>query len=251
MKSSTFNGFTLIELLIVIVIISILASLLLPVLSKAKSSARTIHCMNNLRQVGLALGLYLNNETKYPLGHTGDGLGNWQRTLSPLASSNIFFCSEKVRLREDSAERFGLTSSLTFGVFGYNWAGTKKPTKPSHLQLGLGGVFSEEGGQSHIFPLPENRIALPSQMVASGDSRIFAYYPKLIPEKLTYYDLLHLVLPYTLDDGLYYGERHNKGANMLFCDGHVERRKSTVWTEVSESARRIWNNDNEPHPETW
>ncbi len=123
-------AFTLIELLVVIAIIAILASLLLPVLARARDKGNTAKCQSNLRQLGLAAMMYDEDHQVYPIGwppadgFTGSLFPIWYRQLQPYlgrstnqSGRGVFICPSSVQKAQTTE---GLGNGMREGGFwGY------------------------------------------------------------------------------------------------------------------------------------
>jgi len=108
MHRSKKSGFTLIELLVVIAIIAILAAILFPVFAQARAAARKTACLSNMKQIGLGLGMYVqDHDETFPMRYLDgwpydatskpvfeDGvLVSWKNSISPyIKSKDIFKC---------------------------------------------------------------------------------------------------------------------------------------------------------------
>jgi prepilin-type N-terminal cleavage/methylation domain-containing protein/prepilin-type processing-associated H-X9-DG protein len=240
------GGFTLIELLVVIAIIAVLAALLLPALSGAKKQAQAVKCKSNLRQMGIALHMYVEDNHCYPFGELGLPVGSvpdarlWWGSINPYMT--VAWSNRNAHCPSYQAGIVSQTDGdAAYGSYAYNVTGTYSPT------LGLGFLFAaQSGGLSP--PISESQVLFPTEMFAMCDARIS---PAPSPISTNFWaGNIYTPLYFWAIAGEPQPLRHGKGFNFVFCDGHVSLVRRTDFMNPTNSWQN-WNNDRQPHPETW
>jgi len=204
------SGFTLIELLVVIAIIAILASMLLPALSKAKEAGRRIACANDIRQLGLAARMYVDdNEGRFPPRVLGALPGAWPTTLHEYYKNpRILLCPS-----DGPNPARGLTDTV---AWPYDAA------LRSYIMNGWNDYWQEHGTNVSVGNLngivgtsmPESAIREPSETILFGEKQT---------ESPHYYmDFLETASGNDFDEvehGRHMGLKTSGGSNYAFADG--------------------------------
>ncbi len=222
------SGFTLIELLVVVAIIAILMAVLLPALARARNSAKTVKCLANLHQIGIALQMYAGDfNGALPFFNTLDAATTgewgtaWQRRLTP-------YCSGESR-PEAAADG---TPAVSTSVY---WCPSQNPHNPSP---GWPGDYSintllfysswmTDQDLTHQQPMKLQQLTAPGQFVMMADGAGCWANPFPPGSDSSRQDI------WSRHSGT--GELYHGGTNALFADSHVE---TYQWEKLLQ--RELW-----------
>ncbi|HEX8234646.1 MAG TPA: prepilin-type N-terminal cleavage/methylation domain-containing protein [Abditibacteriaceae bacterium] len=200
-------GFTLIEVLIVVCVIAILCAILLPVMSRVRDTAKTTVCASNLRQIGIALEMYANDNKYYPPAPAPDNCSWADKMVQYVKSNEVFECP----LALDGEYRPGCGPSETKDELIYHFNG-------SYL---LNNLTVDLNGRQ----LSQSRLKNPSGTLLVLDGNSPLGWTGASPNSA-------LLSPKDIEE-MGVELRHNEGSNVLFADGHVKRLRLQILMQPS------------------
>ncbi len=238
------GGFTLIELLVVVSIIAVLLAIMMPAMRKIKEVARDTNCKSNLKNIGLALAMYLNDfDRKIP--NTGSSNGFLWKTasgawLQPGASNAYWGIYYRDYLKETKI--FGCPSlqRVPEGLI-YSYTDFPDPSKViQHAAFGLNHHSKNRGRNTNTIRRPDELIyatdhAEPRPECGSDDA--FHNNDRPGTFNLTSYrkgGSRQQVYRQIFRHNIRYGDPYKTGgrANILWLDGHVTHLEETTGDDV-------------------
>lgn len=221
------KAFTLIELLVVISIIAVLAAILFPVFARAREQARKAACQSNLKQIGIAVMMYVQDyDETYPIANRGTNLRFYQVLEPYTKSTQVWICPTAGPVTTNGSAR------LYSGGYGWNICGTSA-LATSSAPTGNGFGFSvnapctptgHPGVKLAGVPEPANTV-LATEPISNGYQGNGLYF--IGGNGARYLPVLHggQVGPfYNTAATTIAGEPKSTegGGNYLFADGHVK-----------------------------